>query len=250
MSSRQGPALLQARNLTRRFGALAAVADVSFEVEQGEIFGIAGPNGSGKSTLFNIITGIPFGPSSGQVIFKGRETQSLPPHRISQAGIIRTFQKDAEFPTMTAHENVLCGAVYCGNVPSTAANDAVDAVLDAVGFDAGRRHMKSMDLSVYERKQLMIASAIAGNPSLLLLDEPAAGLTKPEITKLGTLVRQVRDKGITVILIEHVLPLLLAVSERLMVLNQGKILAHGDPREVVRDPRVVEAYLGKRELVL
>ncbi|WP_395446566.1 ABC transporter ATP-binding protein (plasmid) [Aminobacter sp. UC22_36] len=246
----QNGALLQARNVTRRFGELVAVNDVSFDVLKGEIFGIAGPNGSGKSTLFNILTGIPFGPSGGRIIFKGEEIQRLPAYRISQAGLVRTFQKDAEFPTMTARENVVCGAVYCGGLRREAAQAAADDALDAVGFDKRRQSLPAMDLSVYERKQLMIASAISGNPAMLLLDQPAAGLTKPEIKELGDLVLGIRNRGVTIILIEHVLTLLLKVSERLMVLNQGAVLAHGDPHEVVRDPRVVEAYLGKRELVL
>lgn len=240
--------LLEVCNLTRRFGALVAVNDVSFSVQPGEIFGIAGPNGSGKSTLFNTITGIPFGPSSGRVVFKGVEVHKAKPFEISKAGLIRTFQKDAEFPTLTAFENVLCGAVYCGGHQGQAARDTAAAALEAVGFDRRRQDRRAMELSVYERKQLMIASALAGNPSMLLLDEPAAGLTRPEVSDLGGLVLDVQRRGVAVLLIEHVLTLLLRVSERLMVLNNGSVLAHGQPDAVVADPQVVEAYLGKREV--
>lgn len=243
----QSAPLLEIHNLTRRFGALVAVDDVSFDVRAGEIFGIAGPNGSGKSTLFNIITGIPFGPSDGRVLFKGVEIQRAKPFEISRRGLIRTFQKDAEFATLTAFENVLCGAVYAGGLKGDAAQAAATGALDAVGFDRRRDARRALELSVYERKQLMIASALAGNPAMLLLDEPAAGLTRPEVADLGTLVLEVQKRGVSVLLIEHVLTLLLRVSERLLVLNNGSVLAHGAPETVVADPRVVEAYLGKRE---
>ncbi len=239
--------LLEIHNLIRRFGALVAVNDVSFSVRPGEIFGIAGPNGSGKSTLFNTITGIPFGPSSGRVLFKGAEIHRAKPFEISRRGLVRTFQKDAEFSTLTAFENVLCGAVYCGALRGEAAREAAVGALEAVGFDRRSHDRSALELSVYERKQLMIASALAGNPAMLLLDEPAAGLTRPEVADLGALVLAVRARGVSVLLIEHVLTLLLRVSERLLVLNNGSVLAHGNPDSVVADPRVVEAYLGKRE---
>lgn len=242
--------ILEVRNLTRRFGALVAVNDVSLSVPAGQIFGIAGPNGSGKSTLFNIITGIPFGPSSGEVLLEGRPIQTLQPHKISRAGILRTFQKDAEFATLSAFENVYASSVYCGRLSGAdARRNAVEA-LDLVSLPKSRHGYAASDLSAYERKQLMIASAIAGKPKILLLDEPAAGLTKPEVSALIILIRTVRDHGITVMLIEHVLPLLLSVSERLTVLNQGAIIAAGTPEEVVRQPDVIEAYLGKKELAL
>lgn len=239
--------LLEARNLTRRFGALIAVDDVSFAVPKGQVFGIAGPNGSGKSTLFNIITGIPFPPSSGEVLLSGQPLQRLRPHQISRAGILRTFQKDAEFATLSARQNVYASAVFCGRCDPRDAREATEQALDDVSLDKARRDRAASDLSVFERKQLMIASAIAGRPKVLLLDEPAAGLTKPEITGLASLVRTVHERGITVVLIEHVLPLLLDVSQHLMVLNQGAVIASGKPSEVVRNPLVVEAYLGKRE---
>lgn len=230
--------ILSVRQAVKTFGGLRAVNTVSFDVAPGERFGIAGPNGSGKSTLFNLITGIPFGPSAGEVHFEGQRIDGWPAHRIARAGLRRTFQKDAEFADLSAAETVELAATYLdGGDPREA--------LDLVGFRSERRGMATAELSVYEKKQLMIASAVVGQPRVLMLDEPASGLTRPEIIDLDALLLTINRTGVTVLLIEHVLSLLLSVSQRLIVLNQGAVLARGAPDEVVRDPAVIEAYLGR-----
>lgn len=238
--------ILQVSGACKTFGGLKAVDDVSFSVEEGEIFGIAGPNGSGKSTLFNLMTGIPYAPTSGTVHFNGKAIEGWPAYRIARSGLCRTFQKDAEFPELTANETLQISAVYNGGLRKRDAASRVENALKLVEFDADRREMRSDELSVYEKKQLMIASALVSNPSVLMLDEPASGLTRPEIDKLDRLLLDVNKSGVTILLIEHVLSLLLSVSQRLMVLNYGQILAQGEPHAVVKEPAVIEAYLGGR----
>lgn len=238
--------ILEIAGACKFFGGLKAVNDVSFTVARGEILGIAGPNGSGKSTLFNLITGVPFGPTAGEVRFMGERIDRWPAHRISRAGLVRTFQKDAEFPALSADETLLVSATYNGRLSRTEAEARIEDALRSVEFGRTRRSMPSRELSVYEKKQLMIASALISKPALLMLDEPASGLTKPEIQRLDDLLVAVNRSGITVLLIEHVLSLLLSVSQRLIVLNQGSVLAAGDPHDVVRNPQVIEAYLGGR----
>lgn len=238
-----GP-ILQLKGVTKTFGGLTAVNGVSFTVNRGEIFGIAGPNGSGKSTLFSCLTGIPFGPTSGEIIFKGQRIEGRPPHQIARAGLARTFQKDAEFPDLTARETVRLAGHYMAPSRDRAAQGVVEEALDLVQFEPSRRDMETKDLSVYGKKQLMIASALVAKPDLLMLDEPASGLTRPEIAALDELLIAVNRAGITILLIEHVLGLLLSVSQRLLVINQGQVLTEGLPRDVIRDPRVVEAYIG------
>ena len=238
---------LQVENVSKRFGALRAVDDVSFSIEPGEIFGIAGPNGSGKSTLFNAISGIPFGPDSGRVVFDGRDLRGLRGDEIARLGLSRTFQRETSFATLTAYENVLMAAAYgIGARRATSRPDVIVDALTLVGIEPARFDAPASELSVYERKCLMLASALAMSPKLLLLDEPASGLTRPEIEVFIALIRQVAGRGITIILIEHVLSLLLSLSQRLMVLDQGRVLVLASPNEVVNDPRVIRAYLGDR----
>ncbi len=240
--------LLDVENVSKAFGSLRALDNVSFRVEPGEIFGIAGPNGSGKSTLFNTITGIPFGPDRGRIIFDGVDIHRKAGHEIARLGLARTFQRETSFDKLTVFENVLISATYskANRSPEEQRRNAVEA-LDVVGLPRSSQGRLAEELSVFDRKCLMLATAVAMQPRLLLLDEPASGLTKPEIETSIELIRRISGLGVTILLIEHVLTFLMSLSQHLLVLNQGQVLALGDPRSIIADPRVVEAYLGTRK---
>jgi branched-chain amino acid transport system ATP-binding protein len=240
--------LLAVEAVSKSFGALRAVDGISFSVRAGEIFGIAGPNGSGKSTLFNVISGIPFGPDDGRVVFDGQDLRGLRGHQIARRGLVRTFQRETSFDTLSLFDNVLMAATYGdgGRSAGRSAAKRTAAALEFTGFTVASFSRLASELSVYHRKCLMLASALALSPKLLMLDEPASGLTKPEIEALIALIRRIAATGVTVLLIEHVLTVLLALSQRLMVLNQGRMIALDDPHEVVRNPEVIRAYLGDR----
>ena len=236
----------QVEALSKSFGALIAVNQVSFSVEETQILGIAGPNGSGKSTLFNIITNIPFRADKGRVIFKGNEIQHRANHEICRHGIARTFQRENVFPTLSAIDNVLTAVENSGKSGSLKANERrAEQALDLVGFPATMHNTLAGNLPVYFRKQVMIASAMSLEPVVLLLDEPASGLTQTEIDRMEQLIRRLNELGVTILLIEHILPLLTSVSDRMIVLDQGGIISTGTAEQVIRDPQVIEAYLGE-----
>jgi branched-chain amino acid transport system ATP-binding protein len=236
--------ILEIQQVNKSFGGLKALDNVSFSVQPGELLGIAGPNGSGKSTLFNVISRIPFGADSGTILFNGQRIDGMKAHHIAALGLARTFQKDAEFPNLSARETIELAAVYGARIKKP--GRLIEEQLELLEFDLSRIDMPTTELSVYERKQTMIASALVMKPKVLMLDEPASGLTKPEIESLDRLLRKINNNSVTVVLIEHVLTLLLSVAQRLIVLNEGKLLAQGDPKAVFSDPLVIDAYLGKR----
>jgi branched-chain amino acid transport system ATP-binding protein len=238
--------ILEVRNLARRFGGVWAVRDVSFAVAEGEILGIIGPNGAGKTTLINLITGH-LRPSSGQVLIGGADVTGKRPWVIAHDGVARTFQIVKPFRGLTVRENVAIGAMH-GNSHDRTVRGALataDRLLDMVGIGA-RAGAAPGELSVADARRLELAKALASRPRLLLIDEVMAGLRQHEIDAAVALIHQLRESGITIVAVEHVMKAIVSISDRMIVLHQGSILASGAPSDVLADQRVIEAYLGHR----
>lgn len=249
--------VLQAMGMTRRFGGLVAVNDVSFAVNDGEIFGLIGPNGAGKTTLFNLMTGL-IQPTSGRLHYRGADITALRPHQVAARGIARTFQNIRLFGNLSALENVMIAqhvhtrsgvlAGVLGLPPAPAESRATRKkaleLLDLVGM-ADRAAAKAVSFSYGDQRRLEIARALALEPQVLLLDEPAAGMNPNEKQALSGFIRTVRETfDLTVLLIEHHVPLVMGLCDRIAVLNFGKLIALGPPQAVQEDPAVIEAYLG------
>ena len=236
-------ALLEVEGLSRSFGGVRAVRDVSFAVEAGEIVGGMGPNGSGKTTLFNLITGA-LAPDAGRVRIGGEDVTGLSPHRICAKGIARTFQLVHPFPGLSALENVLVGQLYGrGRLPFTPALAEAERLLEAVGL--GRKgHLPAAQLTVVDRKRLELACALATVPRVLLMDEFMAGLTPAEVGEAIDLIKRLQGRGFTLVIVEHIVWALLDLSQRIVVLSAGEKIGEGAPAAVARDPTVVDVYLG------
>jgi len=236
---------LKVEGLTKSFGGLMAVLDLDFEVEEGEIIGLIGPNGSGKTTTLNLLTGF-LKPDSGTITFRDKDVTGLPRHRMGPTGMARTFQLTKTFFDFTALQNVMVGRVY-GRKPAKSLKVAGDEsleILERVGL-ADKAEVLAKDLTLMQRKMLELARALAVKPELLLLDELMAGLNPGEVEEACSLIRQVRDSEITIMVVEHIVQAIRAVSDRIIVLNMGQKIAEASPDEIINDPHVIEVYLGK-----
>lgn len=251
--------ILEANGVSKNFGGLKALSGVSFAVEAGEILGVIGPNGSGKTTLFNVLTGI-YPPSAGTVIYRGEQLSGLPPYHVTRRGVVRTFQNIRIFSNMTVMDNVLVGRhsrmgtslldavlkTRSKRLAESSAHEKAGAYLDFAGLGAKKGEIAA-NLSYGEQRRLEIARALASEPSLLLLDEPGAGMNPYDAGRLMSLIKEIRTTGITILLIEHNMRVLMGISDRVIALEAGRKIAEGTPEEIQRNPDVIRAYLGSQE---
>ena len=241
-------ALLEVNALSKRFGGVQAVADLSFTVGQGEIVSLIGPNGAGKSTVFNLINGV-FAPDSGRIVFEGREITGKPTYEIAHRGIARAHQIVQPLAGLSVLDNCLVGACYGrDNLSMAAGRKVVHEVAELVGL-ADRLEMPAGQLTTAGKKRLELARALCGRPRLLLLDEVLAGLNLSEILYMVETIIRIRDRGVAILMVEHVMTAIMTLSDRIVVLNVGRKLAEGSPQTIANDPAVVEAYLGNPKLM-
>ncbi len=239
--------ILQLENVSKHFGGLIAVSDVTFDLPEGQILGLIGPNGAGKTTLFNVINGV-YPATEGRYFFRGQEVTGLKTYQMAHRGLARTHQVVKPLNELTVRENAMVGACFGheGNNLGRAAEIA-DEVLEFVGL-SDRAGQFAGSLNIAQKKRLELARALSARPHLLLLDEVLAGLNPSEITAMLETIRKIRDQGVTIIMIEHVMHAIMNVSEHILVLNFGELIAEGTPEEIANDEQVIEAYLGDPKL--
>ncbi len=239
--------ILQVQGVTKRFGGLQALTQVTFDLPEGQILGLIGPNGAGKTTLFNVIDGV-YKPEEGRIIFDGHDVTGKKPYHLARLGLARTHQIVRPLNELSVRENVMVGACFGhANANLKKAAAIADEVMEFVGL-AEKAEQLAGSLNVAQKKRLEMARAIASHPKLLLLDEVLAGLNPSEIAKMVETVKAIRDRGITIIMIEHVMSAIMNVSDRILVLDFGKLIAEGTPEEIANNERVIQAYLGDPKL--
>ncbi|HUJ88631.1 MAG TPA: ABC transporter ATP-binding protein [Syntrophorhabdales bacterium] len=234
--------ILSVNGVTKRFGGLVALRDISFDVGKGEVVGLMGPNGAGKTTLLNIIAG-EYAPDSGTVTFKGCDITGCPPHRACHLGIARTYQIPQPFVTLTALENLMVAAVFGRQLKKRTTELDYDRIFDLVHLSE-KRDTLAGNLPILSLKKLELARALARDPELILLDEVAAGITEVEIPRVLATIREIRNMGVTIVIIEHVMKVLVNVVDRIVVIDKGMKIAEGPPAAVMNDCKVMEAYFG------
>ncbi len=239
--------MLSIRNVSKQFDGISAIKNVSFKIDKGEIVGLVGPNGAGKSTLLNIISGI-YLPNTGSIIFDGVDITNLQPEKICRQGIAKTFQLVQSFPELSAVQNVVVGALF-GNSEKIGMKEAIakaEKNLDYVGYPMNKTDYPVKNLNVVELKKIQLARALSTCPKLLLLDEVTTGLNPRESNDAISLIRKIRESGITILMVEHVMRIIMNVSDRIVVLHHGEKIADDTPLEIAKDERVISSYLGER----